>query len=233
MALFKKEALVSTRNYKGVLWFLFLFLIWLAQIGANVILSHNVARYETDISAKIATLQALQFIIAVYFMSSFTLRFVFPSFSVEKKTAWILASAPLSFRRIFFGKYLFYTVFFVILGVIMSTINSNMLHLSFTYAFYSILLFIITTIFIVTSGLSIGAIFPSTETDDPEVISTSMSGLSFTALALIYGAISAGVLYMTLLRGLTSLLLLFSLLTFVFIFLFLLKTPLLVKSRVL
>ena len=59
-------------------------------------------------------------------------------------------------------------------------------------------LFITTVIFIVTLALSLGALFPSQDTDDPEAISTSMSGLFFTALALIYGGLSAWVLYLTL-----------------------------------
>jgi hypothetical protein len=231
VALFKKEALVSSRNWKGVLWFCFLFLIWLLQIGMNVIVNSHIHRYELDISQKKITFQIIQYIIAIYFMSAFTLRFVFPSFSVEKKTAWILASAPLNFKKIFFGKYLFYSIFFVSLGVLMSFINSGVLGLSFTHAFYLMLLFITTIIFIVTVGIVLGALFPSTETDDPEAISTSMSGLSFTALALIYGAISDGVLYLTLTQGSVLYLLIFVVFTLLTVLFLLLKTPAWVNKR--
>jgi hypothetical protein len=198
MALFTKEALISGRNWKGVLWFLFLALIWLTQIGANVIMGHNIQKYQPDVSEKTILLQVIQFIIAIYFISSFTLRFVFPSFSVEKKTSWILGTAPLSFTKIFFGKYLFYTIFFVLLGLIMNTINAGVLGLSFMHALYATLLFVVAVIFIVTLGISLGALFPSTETDDPETISTSMSGLFFTALALMYGALADFSLYIAL-----------------------------------
>lgn len=232
MALFKKEALISSRNLKGLLWFMFLLCIWLVQIGANLILDNNLYRYQSDISQKIIALQAFQFIIAIYFISSFTLRFVFPSFSVEKKTAWIVASAPLSFKKIFFGKYLFYTSFFVCIGIVMNYINSLVLHVSVVNTLYSTVLLVSTIIFIVTLGLSFGAVFASSETDDPEVISTSMSGLFFTALALIYGAISAGVLYLTLTKGTVTILSLFVVITFVLIAIMLLKTPRLVKSAV-
>jgi uncharacterized protein with PQ loop repeat len=231
VALFKKEALVSSRNWKGVLWFCFLFLIWLLQIGMNVIVNSHIHRYELDISHKKISFQVIQYIIAIYFMSAFTLRFVFPSFSVEKKTAWILTSAPLNFKKIFFGKYLFYSIFFVSLGVLMSFINSGVLGLSFTHAFYLMLLFITTIIFIVTVGIVLGALFPSTETDDPEAISTSMSGLSFTALALIYGAISDGVLYLTLTQGSVLYLLIFVVFTLLTVLFLLLKTPAWVNKR--
>lgn len=231
MVLFKKEVLISSRNFKGVLWFLFLLFIWLMQIGANVILNHNIQRYQPDISQKMVTLQVLQYIIAIYFICSFTLRFVFPSFSTEKKTAWILGSAPLSFTRIFFSKYLFYTSFFVAVGVLMNSINNSILNIPFTHAFYSMILFVSVIIFIVTLGLALGALFPSTKTDDPEVISTSMPGLFFTALALIYGAVSDWILYITLTQRNIVWLSLFVLVTFVLVGILLLKIPRLVKNR--
>ncbi len=230
-ALFKKEALVSIRNPKGILWFLFLFFIWLSQIGMNVVLSNNIQKYQTDMSQKLAMLQALQFIIAVYFICSFTLRFVFPAFSLEKKTAWILASAPLSFKRIYFGKHLFYSLFFVTVGVLMSCINVSILNLPLSFASYSVLLFITVVIFIVTLGLSLGAIFPNFETDDPEVIGTSMPGLFFTALSLIFGALGAWVLYVSLASGNIAALLFFVIFTFILIAIILRKTPSLAGNR--
>jgi hypothetical protein len=114
---------------------------------------------------------------------------------MEKKTSWILGSAPLSFTKIFTGKYLFYTSSFITIGLLMSSVNAGVLSLSLVSASYTAVLFIITTITIVTCGLSLGALFPNTETDDPEVISTSMPGLFFTAFSLIYGTVSAWILY--------------------------------------
>ncbi len=231
VALFKKEALVTSRNLRGVMWFLFLLGLWLAQVGTNIILSQNITRHQADVSEKLAVFQALQFIIAIYFICSFALRFVFPSFSVEKKTVWILGSAPLGFRKLFYSKYLFYVTFFVALGSIMSYVNVKILNLSAAYSLYSISLFVTTVIFIVTLALSLGALFPSKETDDPELISTSMSGLFFTALSLIYGALSAGVLYLTLTKGAVSLLVFFIALTCIVTGILLLHVPYHVNKR--
>lgn len=231
LALFKKEALISSRNFKGVLWFLFLFLIWIAQVFTNMIISHNAQKYQLDLSQRTAIFESLQFIIAIYFMSSFVLRFVFPSFSMEKKTAWILKSAPISFHKIFFGKYLFYSSFFVGLGIFMSSITTNVLNLPLGNALYSTILFISTTICIVALGLSLGAIFPNTETDDPEAISTSMPGLFFTAIALMYGALGAFILYTSLLQATFVWLEVFLMVTIIVIILLLVKTPRLVLWR--
>lgn len=212
--LFKKEALISTRNLKGVLWFLFLMFIWLLQIGANLILDNNLYRYQGNISQKLILLQTIQFIIAVYFISAFTLRFVFPSFSVEKNTAWILGTAPINFKRIFFGKYFFYTLFFIGVGILMSYINSLILGLTLIQGLYSMGLLIFAIIFVVTLGLTFSVAFPNYETDDPEVISTSMPGLFFTGIALIYGAIASLVLRSTLTTGDSTLALFFIIFSF-------------------
>ena len=200
-ALFKKEMLVLSRNYKGVLWFLFLCLIWLAQIGVNAISHNNVTQHQFDITKQGVMLETIQYIIAIYFMCAFALRFVFPAFSVEKKTSWILTSAPLNFSKIFFSKYVFYTVVFLVIGIVMSSVSAGALHLPLTHALYGSVLFITSVICIVTFGLALGALFPSLDTDDPEVISTTMPGLFFTALALLFGALSDGVLYLTITKN--------------------------------
>lgn len=231
LSLFQKEALISSRNFKGVLWFLFLLFIWLMQVGTNVIMNHNIQRHQPDMTERVAILQVLQYLIAIYFISSFALRFVFPSFSTEKKTAWILGSAPLSFTKIFFGKYLFYTLFFVFIGIVMNYINNAVIGVIFTHAFYSMLLFISTIIFIVTFGLSLGALFPNRETDDPEAISTSMPGLFFTAISLIYGAISSFILYKTLMEDSVTYLLAFVITTLIIVGLTLIKVPVYVKNH--
>jgi hypothetical protein len=151
--------------------------------------------------------------IAIYFICSFTLRFVFPSFSVERKTKWILGSAPLSFKKIFMGKYVFYTSLFVFLGLLMNYVTSSLLKLSFTYTLYTMSLFAVTVIGVVTIGLFLGALYPSRDTDDPEVISTTMPGLFFTALSLLYGSLSSWILYQALLTGKNVLLMVFMVVT--------------------
>ncbi|MEN9881476.1 MAG: hypothetical protein RLZZ308_659 [Candidatus Parcubacteria bacterium] len=211
--LFKKEMLLFTRNSRGILWSCFFFSIWLLQIGTNNILNKNISRHQLDITEKFAILQSLQYIIALYFISSFALRFVFPSFSIEKKTSWILLSAPINFRKIFFGKYIFFITLFTTLGLVMSYITMTVLGLSIANTLYSTLLLTSVSIAIITFALILGAFFPNTETDDPEIIATSMTGLFFTAISLTYGGISGWVLYTTLIKNSQTLLVSFVIFT--------------------
>lgn len=196
--LFKKEALVTRRNLKGIAWFFFLFSIWLIQIGTNKILGRNIIRYSTDINQKLILMQTIEFVIAIYFISAFALRFVFPSFSVEKRTAWILQSAPIDFKKLFFGKYFFYVLLFLIVGITMAYISQLALLLPLVNGIYGMILFITASVTIVTLAMSLGVYLPSTETDDPESITTSMGGLFFTALSLLYGSLASYTLYLSL-----------------------------------
>jgi hypothetical protein len=229
--LFKKEAVLTMRNMKGVLWFLFLMVLWFAQIAINSIMSKNIARYQLDITEKAGILQALQFIIAVYFMAAFALRFVFPTFSAERKNRWVLASAPVQFKKLFFGKYFFYSIFFLVLGIIMSTTSAFVLHLPLVHAVYLLLLFLSTTIFIVTLALVLGAMFPSLESDDPEVVSTSMPGLFFTAAALLYGGVSDWTLFLLATKGYVVPVLAFFMLTCILSFVMVTVTPYILSRR--
>jgi len=207
--LFKKEMLVFSRDMRGLLWFLFLLFIWVLQIGANLVIGSNIGRYQPDLISKVAILQTIQFIIAIYFISSFTLRFTFPSFSVEKRTGWIFGTAPLNMRTIFLGKYIFYATFFVAIGFLMSNLNSIVLALSSVQATAATTLLVISTLFIVTVGLCMGFIWKSKESDDPETVTTSMPGLFFTAFSLLYGAVGAYTLYLFTKEGVGSWIFLF------------------------
>ena len=200
VALFKKEVLTSTRNLKNVMWFTFLLIIWMIQTGTNLILSKNLAQYEINIELFPVIAHTLQFLTGIFFISAFVLRFVFPSFSMERNTAWILASSPIRKTRIFWSKLLFYLPIFLLLGLGIGYSNLLILDISFSYTLSTFVLFFASIVFIVTLGLSLGAIFPSFETDDPAKLSTSMPGIGFILGALTYGGVSALFLYQALIQ---------------------------------
>ncbi|MEN9551640.1 MAG: putative ATP-binding cassette [Candidatus Parcubacteria bacterium] len=197
--LFVKEITSFMRNTKGVLWFLFLFGLWIIQIAVIVSVSDSVVTDGTDISSKTAFLQAFQFVIAMYFVAAFALRFVFPSFSVEKKTLWILGTAPIAYNKIFIGKLVFFSVVFLCLGFVMSLVNSIVLQFGLKLSFDFYLLFLSTVFFIVSFALSLGALFPSLESDEPELISTTGQGLFFTLTTLLVASMAAFSFYYELL----------------------------------
>jgi hypothetical protein len=194
-AIFEKEALVMFRNGRNLAWLGFLFALWLAQAALNFFVRRNLERYQALNETIPEFVQALQVVVAIYFVSAFVLRFAFPSFSSERKTAWILASAPLENGHIYRAKLLFYAVTFALIGLAISLVNAFLIPAaigsSLLFLAYAILGMISVTAF----GMAMGALFPNFETDDPQVLSTSFTGLFFTAVSVAFGSFGAWALY--------------------------------------
>jgi hypothetical protein len=194
-AVYEKEYIVAARSWRNVAWFFFLFLLWLMQAGANMVLGRFLSADRPDIAAMPVMAVSFQVATAAFFLSALVLRFVFPAFSAERRTAWILAVAPVSFRKIFWAKYLFYSPLFLALGLMVNYLNAGILGLPLAWflAGYSILT--AASIFIITFGFFLGAVFPNFSTDDPSALSTTLPGLAFIVGALSYGAAGSYVLY--------------------------------------
>jgi hypothetical protein len=194
-ALFYKETVTNIRNLKNATWLFFMLALWIIQTALNIFLRWNIAQYGVHAQTVAIAVQSLQLVTATFFVSAFVLRFVLPSFSSERRMAWILGTAPISLRRIFFSKLTFYGTLFLALGLVLGIVNSAILGLSLLSALGFLLLLGIMIICITTFGFSLGAIFPNTESDDPEAVSTSLPGLAFTFISLLYGACGAWLYY--------------------------------------
>ncbi|MCF7819938.1 MAG: hypothetical protein K9M44_00500 [Candidatus Pacebacteria bacterium] len=194
-ALFKRELLVYIRNPKNLTWFGFLLFIWLIQVAINYMLANTLNINDISPNIKDTAFQALSFVVAIYFISAFVLRFVFPAFSSERKTFWLLKSAPIDYKKIYYMKYLFFAVFFVIFGLALQYLSLDMLNLTWVSLWQSLSMFFVSILFITALGLSVGALFPNYETDDPYVMSTSLPGIFLLIGSLIYGSLAAFLIY--------------------------------------
>lgn len=230
-ALFKKEYLSFVRNGKNALWFLFLLFIWLAQTGINIMLQFNIKKYVLDTESVLAIILTLQFVTIVYFVSAFALRFVFPSFSSEKRTLWIIAHAPINYKKLFFSKFIFFQILFIIIGITIGAMNLNFLSIPANIAMEIFMLFLLAIIFIITLSLSFGAIFPNFETDDPSIISTSLPGLGFIFISLAYSAIGGFIIYNSFSYNMTAYLSIYILLTIISIISLLIYSPKTLEHR--
>jgi hypothetical protein len=194
-ALAKKEYLLFMRNIRGVLWLLFLIGIWVIQIATSGVLGKNIAKYAIDISEKQLLIGSIEFAIAVYFISAFSVRFVFPSYSLDTKTAWITKTAPYSKRKIFISKYLFFVGLFTLISLVMSFFNSGVLHTPLYASLITTSMLVVICMFIVMTSLVAGLFFQVTDSEDPEVISTSMPGIILTLILLIVGFTGSLILF--------------------------------------
>lgn len=194
-ALFEKEFLLIARSTRNLLWVGFLFFLWILQTGLNIVLSRAIIRSEFDPAFVSPVVLMLQFLTMIFFISAFVLRFAFPSFSQEGKTVWVLLSSPIDFGKVFVTKLYFFSTVFLLFGILTSLLNSWIVGFSIFSSLFIILFFSVAICFLTGVGLSLGALFPNFETDDPEVLSTSLPGLLFIFISLMYGTFSGLALY--------------------------------------
>ena len=200
-AFFEKEGIVLFRGMKSALWFFFLFVLWMIQIGLEFFIRGNLVHYGTNLSSTLALVESLQLATAVYFISAFIVRFVFPAFSGEGKTAWVLGSAPIRMQKVFWSKFLFYGSLFLLLGLVFCGLNFSILQTALAHGWAFLIFTLLIIIFLVAFGLGLGVIFPNFESDDPETLSTSLPGLGFIFGSLFYGGVGAYLFYQFLLSG--------------------------------
>jgi hypothetical protein len=161
-------------------------------------MKHNFANISLGDISTPQLVESLQLLVIVYFSSALVLRFIFPAFSVERDNAWSLFSAPVSLVDTFQAKAIFYTSILLLLSFAISIIHILILSASTVSSGLFIFYVLVESVVLAVLGLSVGAIFPNFETTDPQALSTSLSGLSFTALALVYGSFGAYMFFLTL-----------------------------------
>jgi len=185
-AVIEKEALATFRTMKNLLWILFLAALFFIQIGLNAFAAREAIGYSGSVEITPQLIQAFQFVISMFFVSAFVLRFALPSFSLERKTAWIMASAPMDLAKLFWAKWWFYNPVFIGIGIAGTLINLWILGIPFNFSVILVLIFVVAIMLLTSLGLMLGAQFPNFETDDPETISTSPAGLMFISISLLY-----------------------------------------------
>ena len=214
-AIFSKELIFSLRNSRNLLWLLFLALIWLLQTALNLILARNVSKHNLAGLTVPTLVQVMQFVTSIYFLAALALRFVLPSFSSEKKTTWILTSAPIKPAKIFFAKFTFFLVLLSVLGLSIGYSNTAFFENRLFASLATFFTFFSAILFLVSLALSLGFLYPNRETDDPSIISTSLPGLIFIFTSLAYGALGGWLLFVLLQSNRSMPLTLFLLLSFV------------------
>lgn len=190
-AIFFKEYVTFVRNPRGILWFGFILIIWGLQSASSFIIAHGLRSEPVAVNRFPSFVSMLAFAGVMYFVAMFVLRFAFPSFSIERRRAWIIGSAPIDLGTVYMSKLFFFTELFALLAIIFSFFNASVRILSpgaLLLFFVTIILAVIT---ITTYGLSLGAIFPNTESDDPEMLTTTLPGLAFISGALLYATLGA------------------------------------------
>jgi ABC-2 type transport system permease protein len=124
--------------------------------------------------------------LAGFVVASIAARFVFPAISVEGRTMWLLRSAPLDVRALFWAKYWVGTVPLLLVAVPLIVVTNRVLEAS-PLIFWTTSLSMVAITFALTAlALGLGALYPNYDTENVAEIPTSFGGLLFMMAAVIY-----------------------------------------------
>ncbi|MFP4514563.1 MAG: putative ABC transporter permease subunit [Parcubacteria group bacterium] len=216
--IYKKELLTSLRSAKNFLWFSFLAILLFAQVGVITLLDKYSSIGDGFVLGD--NMIAVQLVIVLFFITAFIIRFVFPSFSQESDTSWIMGSAPIKMSKVFLTKFKLFTLVLILLGVLSLLLYIIPLEINL---YLSLLLNFIVIISVATLsmfGLALGAIYINFETNDPNDLSTSAPGIIFMISALIYIALATYIFYLSISSTNYLLLILFTLFSLIAILIF-------------
>lgn len=193
-----KELLLIWRDKKNLFWLIMVSVLWMLQTLVTIRITSNVRQYDVELTSLPNFLFAIVFAVGMYFISALVLRFVFPTFSAERKVAWILGVAPVSIWKITIGKVMIYTGLFTLMGSILLIANYLLLELDAGKIIEFWIVFALSVLFTILLATYLSIRYPNRYSDDPEILSTTLPGLIFTVGALLVSFVISWAMYRSL-----------------------------------
>jgi hypothetical protein len=190
---FKKELLTFLRSPENIFWASFLSLLMFIQVGVINLLQQYIHLSDQLFFENI--ISSLQLGVVLFFISTIILRFVFPSFSQEGNTSWIIGSAPINLKRIFNKKFIFFSFLTSLIALVAFSLYLIPIPIGWRVTLIFPLILIISCLTLTAIGLSMGVVFINFETDNLQKLSTSGPGIGFVLISLLYSSLSALLAY--------------------------------------
>ena len=136
----------------------------------------------------------LNFAFSGFILATLSVRFVFPLISLEGRGFWVVRSAPVTTKLIFWEK--FFLAFIVFMGLceLIVLFSNKVLHVE-----GMIVLLTTTAIFLMGAtltglGIGMGAIFPDFKDESPMRIASSPGGVLTVVISLVYVGLMVAIL---------------------------------------
>jgi ABC-2 type transport system permease protein len=124
--------------------------------------------------------------LAGFVLAAIAARFLFPAFSLEGRTLWLLRSAPLDMRALLWSKYWVGITPLLVLALVLIIGTNMILRVSGFMMVLSVVTIAIMTFAIAAMALGFGALFPRYDTENAAEIPTSFGGLLFMMAVTSY-----------------------------------------------
>lgn len=123
---------------------------------------------------------------AGFVLAALGLRFTFPSISLEGRSWWVLASAPVTAGQVMRQKTLFSAVPMLSLALILGAATNRLLHADPFVSSVSLTALLVVAAALCAMGVGFGALFPMFHVENIHQVESSLGGFVYMASALFY-----------------------------------------------
>ncbi len=187
--LFEKDCLMLFRNAEDLSRAGFLLMLMIVYVLAARAISVMEAFGPTELYAAVV---AFAFAAIGYFALTIGMRFVFPSLSLEGKSAWVLWSSPVHIHEFFSWKFFFWSAAVGLPITLAAAVTALLFGLPLWLGVFFVYAAMSAAVSLTAVTLGQGSIFPNFRDRDPDTLSTSPAGLAAAAIGLAYIWIVAG-----------------------------------------
>ncbi len=134
------------------------------------------------------------FAFAGYILATLSVRFVFPTFSLEGPMLWLVRSAPIPARRLFFEKAFLNAAVALLLAEALSLSSNHLLRTPVGLGLISHLCLAVMCLAVTSISLGLGAVWPDYREANPSRIASGLGGMVAALASMIYVGLSIVVL---------------------------------------
>jgi ABC-2 type transport system permease protein len=124
--------------------------------------------------------------LAAFVTASVAVRFVFPSFSLEGRAFWLMKSAPLPLRRLWWAKFWVGLLPLMVLGEILVCATNSYLQVMPFMMWLSAGTLFFMVFAIVALALAVGATYPNFDADNAAKVASGAGGLVYMILCMSF-----------------------------------------------
>lgn len=128
----------------------------------------------------------LNLALAGFVMASVAVRFLYPSVSLEGRAFWLVASAPLRLRLLWWSKFWSGVVPLTTLGILLLVLGNRALGVGAVTMAVSVVTLVLMTLGIASLGLCFGALYPQFEYENAAKIPSSFGGVVYMISAVLF-----------------------------------------------
>jgi len=169
--------------------------VLLVLLGVYLVNLKNVPLSVGNTSLKLAITFA-NYGFCGYILATLSVRFVYPSISMEGRSFWLVRSSPIKTSQIFWEKFwLAFGIFFIIAEVV-AIISSVILAQSFSMVLLTSFGILTMSVSLISISVGLGILFPDFEESNPAKIASSGGGMITALISLIYVGLSVVIVAM-------------------------------------